>query len=42
MRDTRLEPLEAALCDWRSRLSARGWAMLTGAAELEAHLSKGG
>lgn len=33
-----LEPLEAALCDWHSRLSARGRAMLTGAAELEAYL----
>ncbi|MEV6587142.1 TioE family transcriptional regulator [Streptomyces acidicola] len=33
-----LEPLEAALHDWRSRLSARGRAMLTGAAELEAYL----
>ncbi|MEU9052619.1 TioE family transcriptional regulator [Streptomyces sp. NPDC048384] len=37
-----LEPLEAALCDWRGRLSARGRAMLTGAAELEAYLSKRG
>ncbi|MEU5608873.1 TioE family transcriptional regulator [Streptomyces sparsogenes] len=33
-----LEPLEAALGDWRRRLSARGRAMLTGAAELEAYL----
>ncbi|MEU4965511.1 TioE family transcriptional regulator [Streptomyces smyrnaeus] len=33
-----LEPLEAALCDWRGRLSARGRAMLNGAAELETHL----
>ncbi|WP_327296665.1 TioE family transcriptional regulator [Streptomyces sp. NBC_01197] len=33
-----LEPLEAALGDWRGRLSARGRAMLTGAAELEAYL----
>lgn len=33
-----LEPLEAALCDWRARLSDRGRAMLTGAAELEAYL----
>lgn len=33
-----LEPLEAALYDWRGRLSARGRAMLTGAAELEAYL----
>ncbi|MEU8628140.1 TioE family transcriptional regulator [Streptomyces sp. NPDC048669] len=32
------EPLEAALVDWRGRLSARGRAMLTGAAELEAYL----
>lgn len=37
-----LEPLEAALCDWRGRLSARGRAMLTGAAELEAYLRKRG
>ncbi|MGW6457453.1 TioE family transcriptional regulator [Streptomyces sp. NPDC055078] len=33
-----LEPLEAALGDWRGRLSARGRAMLSGAAELEAYL----
>ncbi|WP_329389314.1 TioE family transcriptional regulator [Streptomyces sp. NBC_01351] len=33
-----LEPLEAALGDWRARLSARGRAMLAGAAELEAYL----
>lgn len=33
-----LEPLETALLDWRGRLSARGRAMLTGAAELEAYL----
>ncbi|MET9969585.1 TioE family transcriptional regulator [Streptomyces sp. NPDC006356] len=33
-----LEPLEAALHDWQSRLSTRGRAMLTGAAELEAYL----
>ncbi|SCF67005.1 TioE family transcriptional regulator [Streptomyces sp. Ncost-T10-10d] len=33
-----LEPLEAALCDWRGRLCARGRAMLAGAAELEAYL----
>ncbi|MFC9236329.1 TioE family transcriptional regulator [Streptomyces decoyicus] len=33
-----LEPLEAALCDWHGRLSARGRAMLTGAAELEVYL----
>ncbi|MGW5212195.1 TioE family transcriptional regulator [Streptomyces sp. NPDC004051] len=32
------EPLEAALHDWHGRLSARGRAMLTGAAELEAYL----
>ncbi|MGW1990872.1 TioE family transcriptional regulator [Embleya sp. NPDC001921] len=32
------EPLEAALRDWRDRLSARGRAMLAGAAELEAYL----
>ncbi|MFF6980913.1 TioE family transcriptional regulator [Streptomyces sp. NPDC008343] len=37
-----LEPLEAALRDWRGRLSARGRAMLTGAAELEAYLRKRG
>ncbi|MFJ4775809.1 TioE family transcriptional regulator [Streptomyces sp. NPDC088762] len=33
-----LEPLEAALGDWHARLSARGRALLTGAAELEAYL----
>ncbi|MFI0153491.1 TioE family transcriptional regulator [Streptomyces lydicus] len=33
-----LEPLEAALCDWHGRLSTRGRAMLTGAAQLEAYL----
>ncbi|MEU4345896.1 TioE family transcriptional regulator [Streptomyces sp. NPDC023838] len=33
-----LEPLEAALHDWHGRLSARGRAMLAGAAELEAYL----
>ncbi len=33
-----LEPLEAALCDWHGRLTARGRAMLAGAAELEAYL----
>jgi DNA-binding transcriptional MerR regulator len=32
------QPLEAALTDWRARLTARGRAMLTGAAELEAYL----
>ena len=37
-----LEPLEAALSDWHSRLAARGRAMLTGAAELEAYLRKRG
>lgn len=36
-----LEPLEAALDDWRGRLSTRGRAMLTGAAELEAYLAGG-
>ncbi|MFJ8847617.1 TioE family transcriptional regulator [Streptomyces cyaneofuscatus] len=33
-----LAPLEAALTDWRSRLSVRGRALLTGAAELDAYL----
>ncbi|MFF5765957.1 TioE family transcriptional regulator [Streptomyces tanashiensis] len=33
-----LEPLEATLTDWHGRLSARGRAMLAGAAELEAYL----
>ncbi len=33
-----LEPLEAALSDWHGRLSARGRALLAGAAELEAYL----
>ncbi|GHE85845.1 MerR family transcriptional regulator [Streptomyces spiralis] len=37
-----LEPLEAALGDWRGRLSARGRAMLTGAAELDAYLRERG
>lgn len=37
-----LELLEAALCDWRDRLSARGRAMLAGAAELEAYLRERG
>ncbi|NEA53201.1 MerR family transcriptional regulator [Streptomyces sp. SID13666] len=37
-----LEPLEAALCDWHGRLSARGRSMLTGAAELEAYLRERG
>ncbi|MFG2673463.1 TioE family transcriptional regulator [Streptomyces sp. NPDC048445] len=36
------EPLEAALCDWRARLSARGRAMLTGAAELDGYLRERG
>ncbi|MGW7087137.1 TioE family transcriptional regulator [Streptomyces sp. NPDC054871] len=35
-----LEPLEATLSDWRGRLSTRGRAMLTGAAELETYLSE--
>ncbi|EST25524.1 hypothetical protein N566_24485 [Streptomycetaceae bacterium MP113-05] len=33
-----LEPLQAALLDWHGRLSARGRALLTGAAELDAYL----
>ncbi|WP_345577921.1 TioE family transcriptional regulator [Streptomyces prasinosporus] len=37
-----LEPLEAALGDWHARLSARGRAMLAGAAELEAYLRERG
>lgn len=37
-----LKPLEATLHDWRGRLSARGRAMLTGAAELEAYLRERG
>lgn len=37
-----LEPLESALRDWHGRLSARGRAMLTGAAELEAYLRERG
>ncbi|MGO4753911.1 TioE family transcriptional regulator, partial [Streptomyces sp. 2MCAF27] len=37
-----LEPLEAALRDWHGRLSARGRAMLAGAAELEAYLCERG
>jgi DNA-binding transcriptional MerR regulator len=37
-----LEPLEVALHDWRGRLSARGRAMLAGAAELEAYLRERG
>ncbi|MFF1924231.1 TioE family transcriptional regulator [Streptomyces sp. NPDC058221] len=37
-----LEPLEAALRDWHARLSARGRAMLTGAAELDTYLRERG
>ncbi|MEU1942192.1 TioE family transcriptional regulator [Streptomyces sp. NPDC020125] len=37
-----LEPLQATLCDWHGRLSARGRALLTGAAELEAYLRERG
>ncbi|MBW5482189.1 TioE family transcriptional regulator [Streptomyces bambusae] len=37
-----LEPLESALRDWHGRLSARGRAMLAGAAELEAYLRERG
>ncbi|HZG07120.1 MAG TPA: TioE family transcriptional regulator [Streptomyces sp.] len=37
-----LEPLEAALRDWHGRLSARGRAMLAGAAELETYLRERG
>ncbi|MFD5895577.1 TioE family transcriptional regulator [Streptomyces sp. NPDC060366] len=37
-----LEPLEAALHDWRGRLSARARAMLSGAAELETYLRERG
>lgn len=33
-----IAPLESALREWRGRLSARGRAMLTGAAELDAYL----
>ncbi|MFI1012465.1 TioE family transcriptional regulator [Streptomyces sp. NPDC020965] len=36
------EPLEAALGDWRARLSDRGRSMLTGAAALEAYLRERG
>ncbi|MEU8565979.1 MerR family transcriptional regulator [Streptomyces cyaneofuscatus] len=35
-----LAPLETALTDWRARLAARGRALLTGAAELDAYLRK--
>ncbi|MFC5216581.1 TioE family transcriptional regulator [Streptomyces coerulescens] len=37
-----LKPLEAALSDWHDRLAARGRAMLSGAAELEAYLRERG
>ncbi|MEU3824947.1 TioE family transcriptional regulator [Streptomyces sp. NPDC029080] len=37
-----LEPLTAALRDWHGRLSARGRAMLSGAAELDAYLHERG
>lgn len=37
-----LEPLEGALREWHGRLSARGGAMLSGAAELEAYLRERG
>ena len=36
------EPLGAALHDWHGRLAARGRALLTGAAELEAYLRERG
>ncbi|MFI1226733.1 MULTISPECIES: TioE family transcriptional regulator [unclassified Streptomyces] len=36
-----LDPLEAALRDWHARLSARGRAMLAGAAALDAYLRDG-
>ncbi|MEU5087755.1 TioE family transcriptional regulator [Streptomyces sp. NPDC021356] len=36
------KPLEAALGDWRGRLSERGRALLAGAAELEAYLRERG
>ncbi|WP_329415003.1 TioE family transcriptional regulator [Streptomyces sp. NBC_00704] len=36
------EPLEAVLLDWRTRVSARGRAMLSGSAELEAYLRERG
>ncbi|MFJ7188150.1 TioE family transcriptional regulator [Streptomyces bacillaris] len=35
-----LEPLEAALGDWRSRLAGRGRALLTGSAKLDAYLGE--
>ncbi|MFG1699467.1 TioE family transcriptional regulator [Nonomuraea sp. NPDC049309] len=34
------EPLQSALHEWRARLSARGRAMIKGAAELETYLSE--
>ncbi|MDI3387610.1 TioE family transcriptional regulator [Streptomyces sp. B-S-A8] len=37
-----LAPLEGALSDWHGRLSARGRAMLSGAAELDAYLRERG
>ncbi|NGN64065.1 MerR family DNA-binding transcriptional regulator [Streptomyces sp. A7024] len=37
-----LQPLEAAMSDWRDRLAERGRAMLAGAAELEAYLRERG
>ncbi|WP_345595883.1 TioE family transcriptional regulator [Streptomyces marokkonensis] len=37
-----LEPLEATLRDWHDRVSARGRALLSGAAELEAYLRERG
>jgi DNA-binding transcriptional MerR regulator len=37
-----ITPLEATLRDWRARLTARGRAMLTGAAGLDAYLSHPG
>ncbi|MEU6863515.1 TioE family transcriptional regulator [Streptomyces sp. NPDC046876] len=37
-----LEPLQGALSDWHGRLSARGRALLAGAAELEAYLLRRG
>jgi DNA-binding transcriptional MerR regulator len=36
------EPLQAALGDWRERLSVRGRALLAGAAELDAYLRRHG
>ncbi|MFB7267798.1 MerR family transcriptional regulator, partial [Streptomyces nojiriensis] len=37
-----LAPLESALTAWRARLSARGRALLAGAAELDAYLQARG